>query len=89
MYYKRLSLRVAGVHGACVTVVNVISDFLIYTSPINDLTCSTQAALYSDVSTVDLLFWLSVSRSLAFKGDSVSYGKFVSGIEELGDFLWY
>jgi len=46
-YYKRLSLRaagalslrVAGVHVACITVFDVISDFLIHRRPINNLTC--------------------------------------------------
>ena len=94
MYYERLSLRVDGVHVTCITVFNVLSDFLIHRSPINDLTCSSQAFLYSNVSQVDVLFnflfqGLRDNTSLAFKDDSVLYGKFVSDIEVLGDFLWY
>ena len=94
MYYDRLPLRVAALHVTCITVFNVISDFLIHRGPVNDLTCSSQASLYSDISMVDLLFnFLSQgprdNTSLAFKDDSVLYGEFVSDIEVLGDFLWY
>ena len=94
MYYERLSLRVDGVHVTYITVFNVLSDFLIHRRPINDLTCSSQASLYSNVSKVDLLFnflfqGLRDYTSLAFKDDSVLYGKFVSDIEVFGDFLWY
>ena len=94
MNYKRLTLRVGGVHVTCITVFNVICDFLIHRRPVNDLTCSSQASLYSDVSTVDLLFnflsqGLRDNTSLAFKDDSILYGKFFSDTEVLGDFLWY
>ena len=94
MYNERLSLRVVSIHVTCITVFNVISDLLIYGRPVNDLTCSSEATLYSDVSTVDLLFHflsqgLRDNTSLAFKDDSVLYGKFVSDIEVLGDFLSY
>lgn len=94
MYYKRLSLRVAGVRVTSVTVFNVVSDFLDYRRPINDFTCSSQVSLYSNVSTVDLLFnflsqGLRDNTSLALKDDSVLNGKFVSDIEVLGNFLWY
>ena len=81
------------VHVACITVFNVISDFLIHRRPVNDLTCSSKASLYSDVSEMDLLFnflshGLRDNTSLAFKDDYVLYGKFVSDVEVLGDFLW-
>ena len=95
MYYKRLLLRVAGERVTCITVFNVNRDFVIHRRPVNDLTCSSQASLSSDVSTVDLLFNFQQSQglrdntSLAFKDDSVLYGKFLSNIEVLGDFLWY
>ena len=84
----------ADVHVTCITVFNEFSDFLIHRRPVNDLMCSTQASLYSNVSTVDLLFnflspGLRDDTSLAFKDDSVLYGKFFSDIEVLGDFLWY
>ena len=95
MYYERLSLRVVSIHVTCITVFNVSNDFLVHGRPVNDdFTCSSQATWYSDVSTVDLLFnflsqGLRDNTSLAFKGDPVMYGKFVSGIEVLGHFLWY
>ena len=81
-------------HVTCITVFNVIGDFLTHGRPVNDLTCSSEATLYSDVSTVDLLFnflsqGLRDNTSLAFKDDSVLYDKFFSDIEVLGDFLWY
>ena len=94
MYHDRLPLRVAALHVTCITVFNVISDFLIHRRPVNDLTCSSQASLYSDVSTVDLLFNFLSQRlrdktSLVLKDDSVLEGKFVSDTEILGGFLWY
>jgi len=65
-------------HVTWITVFNVISYFLIHRRPVNNLRCSSQASLYSNVSTVDLLFnflfrGLRDNTLLAFKDDSVLY----------------
>ena len=59
-----------GVQGNCY--------FLIHRRQENDLRCSSQASMYSNVSTVDLLFnflsqGLGDNTLLAFKDDSILY----------------
>ena len=50
---------------------------LIHRRPVNDLRCSSQASVYSNVSSVDLFNFLSQGLGdntlLAFKDDSVLY----------------
>ena len=67
-------------------------QFLIYGRHIDNFSCSSQSSLYSCVGTVNVLFnYLSQgmrdNTCFFFKDDFVLYGKFVSDIEVLGDFI--
>ena len=91
VYYEWLSPGVA--RNMCYGhSVQSNQQFLIYRRQMDNFSCSSQSSLYSCVDTVNVLFnylsqGLRDNTFFFFKDDSVLYGKFVSDIEVLGDFI--